>query len=61
MAFSLIGQGNSSNVPVCTYFCDVEDDMDSIDVDTIPMGSAAYIIGTAQLFILNSEKEWTLQ
>lgn len=54
----LIKVGQSFNVPVHTYEADTEEDMNTIDLQGVPMGSKCYIINDGEWYMLNSEGKW---
>ena len=54
----LIKVGQSFNVPVHTYKADTEEDMNTIDLQGVPMGSKCYIINDGKWYMLNSEGKW---
>ena len=58
MANTLIKVGQSFNVPVHTYEADTEEDMNTIDLQGVPMGSKCYIINNGKWYMLNSERKW---
>ena len=58
MANILRKVGQSFNVPVHTYEADTEEDMNSIDIQGIPMGSKCHIIYDGKWYMLNSEGKW---
>ena len=58
MANTLIKVGQSFNVPVHIYEADTEEDMNTIDLQGVPMGSKCYIINDGKWYVLNSEGKW---
>ena len=60
MANILHKVGQSFNVPVHTYEADTEEDMNTIDLQGVPMGSKCYIINTSKWYMLNSKGEWKI-
>lgn len=58
MASELIKIGKSDNIPICTYNVDTEEDMNTIDIQGVPMGSKCYIINDGKWYMLNSERKW---
>lgn len=60
MANILRKVGQSFNVPVHTYEADTEEDMNSIDIQGIPMGSKCHIIHDGKWYMLNSKGEWKI-
>ena len=58
MASKLIKIGKSYNIPICTYNVDTEEDMNTIDLQGVPMGSKCYIINDGKWYMLNSEGKW---
>ena len=58
MASELIKIGKSDNIPICTYNVDTEEDMNTIDLQGVPMGSKCYIINDGKWYMLNSERKW---
>ena len=58
MASKLIKIGKSDNIPICTYNVDTEEDMNTIDLQGVPMGSKCYIINNGKWYMLNSERKW---
>ena len=58
MASNLIKIGKSDNIPICTYNVDTEEDMNTIDLQGVPMGSKCYIINDGKWYMLNSEGKW---
>ena len=58
MASKLIKIGKSDNIPICTYNVDTEEDMNTIDLQGVPMGSKCYIINDGKWYMLNSERKW---
>ena len=60
MASELIKIGKSDNIPICTYNVDTEEDMNTIDLQGVPMGSKCYIINDGKWYMLNSKGEWKI-
>ena len=58
MANTLIKVGQSFNVPVHTYEADTEEDMNTIDLQGVPIGSKCHIINNGKWYMLNSERKW---
>ena len=58
MAYILSKVGQSFNVPIHIYEADTEEDMNSIDIQSIPMGSKCHIINDDKWYMLNSERKW---
>ena len=58
MASKLIKIGKSYNIPICTYNVDTEEDMNTIDLQGVPMGSKCYIINNGKWYMLNSDGKW---
>ena len=58
MAYILSKVGQSFNVPVHIYEADTEEDMNSIDIQSIPMGSKCHIINDDKWYMLNSDGKW---
>ena len=58
MAYILSKVGQSFNVPVHIYEADTEEDMNSIDIQSVPMGSKCHIINDDKWYMLNSERKW---
>ena len=58
MAYILSKVGQSFNVPIHIYEADTEEDMNSIDIQSIPMGSKCHIINDSKWYMLNSERKW---
>lgn len=58
MAYILSKVGQSFNVPVHTYEADTEEDMNTIDLQGVPIGSKCHIINNGKWYILNSERKW---
>ena len=58
MASKLIKIGKSYNIPICTYNVDTEEDMNTIDLQGVPVGSKCYIINDGKWYMLNSERKW---
>ena len=58
MANILIKVGQSFNVPVHIYEADTEEDMNSINIQDVPMGSKCHIINDSKWYMLNSERKW---
>ena len=58
MANILIKVGQSFNVPVHTYEADTEEDMNTIDLQGIPIGSKCHIINDDKWYMLNSDGKW---
>ena len=56
----LIKVGQSFNVPVHTYEADTEEDMNSIDIQGVPIGSKCHIINDGKWYMLNSKGEWKI-
>lgn len=54
----LIKVGQSFNVPVHTYEADTEEDMNTIDLQGVPIGSKCHIINDGKWYMLNSEGKW---
>ena len=60
MAYILNKVGQSFNVPVHTYEADTEEDMNTIDLQGVPMGSKCHIINAGKWYMLNSKGEWKI-
>ena len=60
MAYILSEVGQSFNVPVHTYEADTEEDMNTIDIQGVPMGSKCHIINNGKWYMLNSKSEWKI-
>ena len=60
MAYILSEVGQSFNVPVHTYEADTEEDMNSVDIQGVPMGSKCHIINNGKWYMLNSKSEWKI-
>ena len=58
MASKLIKIGKSDNIPICTYNVDTEEDMNTIDLQGVPIGSKCHIINNGKWYMLNSERKW---
>ena len=58
MAYILSEVGQSFNVPVHTYEADTEEDMNSINLQSVPMGSKCHIINDGKWYMLNSDGKW---
>ena len=58
MASNLIKIGKSDNIPICTYNVDTEEDMNTIDLQGVPIGSKCHIINNGKWYMLNSERKW---
>ena len=58
MAYILNKVGQSFNVPVHIYEADTEEDMNTIDIQGVPMGSKCHIINNGKWYMLNSERKW---
>ena len=58
MANILRKVGQSFNVPVHTYEADTEEDMNTIDLQGVPIGSKCHIINNGKWYMLNSERKW---
>ena len=58
MANILRKVGQSFNVPVHIYEADTEEDMNTIDIQGVPMGSKCHIINNDTWSTLNSERKW---
>ena len=58
MAYILNKVGQSFNVPIHIYEADTEEDMNSIDIQGVPMGSKCHIINNGKWYMLNSERKW---
>ena len=58
MANILRKVGQSFNVPVHIYEADTEEDMNTIDLQGVPMGSKCHIINDGKWYMLNSERKW---
>ena len=58
MAYILSKVGQSFNVPVHTYEADTEEDMNTIDLQGVPIGSKCHIINNGKWYMLNSERKW---
>lgn len=56
----LIKVGQSFNVPVHTYEADTEEDMNTIDLQGVPIGSKCHIINAGKWYMLNSKGEWKI-
>ena len=60
MAYILNKVGQSFNVPVHIYEADTEEDMNTIDLQGVPMGSKCHIINAGKWYMLNSKGEWKI-
>lgn len=60
MANILRKVGQSFNAPVHTYEADTEEDMNTIDLQGVPMGSKCHIINSGKWYMLNSKGEWKI-
>ena len=60
MAYILSEVGQSFNVPVHIYEADTEEDMNTIDIQGVPMGSKCHIINDGKWYMLNSKSEWKI-
>ena len=60
MAYILSKVGQSFNVPVHTYEADTEEDMNTIDLQGVPIGSKCHIINDDKWYMLNSKGEWKI-
>ena len=60
MANILSKVGQSFNVPVHIYEADTEEDMNTIDMQGVPMGSKCHIINNGKWYMLNSKGEWKI-
>ena len=58
MAYILSKIGQSFNVPIHIYEADTEEDMNSINLQSVPMGSKCHIINDDKWYMLNSERKW---
>ena len=58
MAYILSKVGQSFNVPIHIYEADTEEDMNTIDLQSIPMGSKCHIINNGKWYMLNSNGKW---
>lgn len=58
MAYILSKVGQSFNIPVHIYEADTEEDMNTIDLQGVPMGSKCYIMNAGKWYMLNSERKW---
>ena len=58
MAYILNKVGQSFNVPVHIYEADTEEDMNSINLQSVPMGSKCHIINDDKWYMLNSDGKW---
>ena len=58
MAYILSKVGQSFNVPVHIYEADTEEDMNSINLQSVPMGSKCHIINDDKWYMLNSDGKW---
>ena len=60
MAYILSKVGQFFNVPVHIYEADTEENMNSIDLQGVPMGSKCHIINDDKWYMLNSKSEWKI-
>ena len=60
MAYILSKVGQSFNVPVHIYEADTEEDMNSTNLQSVPMGSKCHIINDDKWYMLNSKGEWKI-
>ena len=58
MAYILSKVGQSFNIPIHIYEADTEEDMNTIDLQSISMGSKCHIINDDKWYMLNSERKW---
>ena len=58
MAYILSKVGQSFNVPIHIYEADTEEDMNTIDLQGVPIGSKCHIINNGKWYMLNSERKW---
>ena len=60
MAYILSKVGQSFNIPIHIYEADTEEDMNSINLQRVPMGSKCHIINDDKWYMLNSKGEWKI-
>ena len=60
MANILRKGGHSCNIPGHIYEADTEEDMNTIDLQGVPMGSKCHIINAGKWYMLNSKGEWKI-
>ena len=60
MGYILARKGNQPNAMYNEYKCDTLSDRDTIELNSAPIGSKAFILETSEEYILNSKKEWKL-
>ena len=58
MAYILSKVGQSFNVPIHIYEADTEEDMNSINLQSVPMGSKCHTINDDKWYMLNSDGKW---
>ena len=58
MSYILRKVGNATNIAINQYEADTEEDMNSIDIQGVPMGSKCYIINDGKWYMLNGEGKW---
>ena len=58
MAYILSKVGQSFNIPIHIYEADTEEDMNTINIQDVPMGSKCHIINDDKWYMLNSERKW---
>ena len=58
MAYILSKVGQSFNIPIHIYEADTEEDMNSIYIQDVPMGSKCHIINNDKWYMLNSDGKW---
>lgn len=57
MSMAIMEQSGHTTYGLKTYVLDTPEDMDNLPVDD-PMGSAAFVISTGAVYMLNSNGEW---
>ena len=57
MAYRIMSQNGKDQYSLTEFVVDIEGDVASLPTDVAP-GSAALIVSTSDVYILNTEKEW---
>lgn len=59
MAYKMTKRGSMDNETTNEFFCDTADDLANIPASQINLGSIAVVIDGMEVYIANSNKQWT--
>lgn len=56
----MLKDGSHINREIFQHLCDTVEDLTNIPPNQINFGSLAYVVSTGELYIANSNKQWTV-